>query len=191
MSKTNDTMQLGRFRNLWYQPGAMALRVIWHVVDAILMRSWIPSSGMRIFLLRSFGAKVGRGVVIKPWVSVKYPWFLEIADDVWIGERVWIDCLAQVTVGSNVCVSQGAMILCGNHDYSSVTFDLKLGEVVIEDGVWIGAKSVVCPGVTCKKNAVLTVGSVATKTLEEDGIYQGNPAMKVRGRKILDSSIEL
>jgi len=135
-------------------------------------------------LLRWFGAKVDNGVVIKPNVNIKYPWFLEIGNDCWIGEGVWIDNLAKVTIGSNVVLSQGSYLLTGSHDYKKETFDLVLGEIVLEEGVWVGAKATVCPGVTCKSHAVLAVGSVATKDLEAYGIYQGNPAEKKRERVI-------
>ena len=88
-----------------------------------------------------------------------------------------------MTIGSHVCLSQGVMLLTGNHNYTKPTFDLMVGKIILEDGVWLGALSVVCPGVTCGSHSVLSVGSVATKDLEAYGIYQGNPAMKVRERE--------
>lgn len=134
-------------------------------------------SWLKVWVLRLFGAKIGRGVVIKPGVNVKYPWLLVIGDNSWIGEDVWIDNLTHVTIGSDCCVSQGAMLLCGNHNYRLTTFDLIVKPVTIRDGAWIGAKSVVCPGVTVGRESVLTVGSVATGDLEDGKIYQGVPAV--------------
>lgn len=135
-------------------------------------------------LLKLFGAKVGSGVVIKPGVNIKYPWKLIIGDFSWIGEDVWIDNIEQVIIGSNVCISQGAMLLTGNHNYKSVSFDLVIGSITLEEGVWIGAQAVVCPGVSCGSHSILTVGSVAPKNLEPYSIYQGNPAIKIRNRII-------
>lgn len=143
-----------------------------------------PFSGIKVCLLRLFGAKIGIGVNIKPCVNVKYPWLLEVGDYSWIGENVWIDNLAKVKIGNNVCISQGAMLLCGNHNYKKTTFDLMIGEITLEDGSWIGAQSVVCPGVTVHTHAVLSVGSVACHDLEAYGVYQGSPAVKVRERVI-------
>ena len=131
-----------------------------------------------------FGTKIGKGVHIKPSVNVKYPWLLKIGNYVWIGENVWIDNLAIVTIGDSVCLSQGAMLLTGNHNYKLPTFDLIVKEINIEDGVWIGAKSIVCPGVTCQTESILAVGSVATQDMEKGGIYQGNPAVRVKTRVI-------
>jgi putative colanic acid biosynthesis acetyltransferase WcaF len=137
---------------------------------------------IKIVILRLFGATVGQRVMIKPKVTIKYPWFLIVEDDVWIGEHVWIDNLAQVTLKANVCLSQGAMLLTGNHDFTSSTFDLITKPIEIQEGVWIGAKSVVCPGVTCHSHAVLAVQSVATRSLEAYSVYQGNPAVLIRRR---------
>jgi putative colanic acid biosynthesis acetyltransferase WcaF len=123
-------------------------------------------------------------VTIKPNVTIKYPWHLTIGNHVWIGEQVWIDNLSRVTIKNNCCVSQGAMLLCGNHDYSKTSFDLIVKDITLEEGVWIGAKSIVCPGVSIGSHSVLTVNSVATSNLEPWGIYQGNPAVKIKERVI-------
>ncbi|MBN8697672.1 MAG: WcaF family extracellular polysaccharide biosynthesis acetyltransferase [Bacteroidetes bacterium] len=181
------TTDLSKFNNSWYDPGANALkRLSWYCVNAVWINSAFPISGIKVMLLRMFGARIGKGVVIKPHVNIKYPWKLTIADHVWIGEDVWIDNLTQVVIEENVCISQGALLLCGNHNYKKETFDLVLGEIKLEKGVWIGAKSTVCPGVTCHSHAVLTVGSVATSNLEAYKIYQGNPAQLIRERQFMN-----
>lgn len=178
---------LSRFDNRWYQPGPAWKRVLWFVVGGVLVNSYLPLPvSVRVGLLRLFGATIGRGVVIKPKVNVKYPWYLEISDFAWIGEEVWIDNLVWVRIGPHACLSQGAMLLTGNHDYKKATFDLRVGEITLEAGAWIGAQSVVCPGVTIRSHAVLAVGSVATKDLDAYGIYQGNPAVWVRTRTIAE-----
>lgn len=176
------------YDNTWYNPGGGSLkRVLWYFANILfLMNPLNPISSVKIRLLRCFGAKIGKGVVIKPSVNIKYPWNLSIGDYTWIGENVWIDNLVQVTIGSNVCVSQGAMLLCGNHNYKKSTFDLMVGKIVLENGCWVGAQSVVCPGVTLHSHAVLGVASVANKNLDAYTIYQGNPAHMVRKRIIVE-----
>ena len=174
---------LSKYDNSWYQPGGKLKILLWYFTNVLFFRNTLnPSSGLRVFLFKVFGAKIGKGVVIKPGVNIKYPWKLEIGDHCWIGENVWIDNLGQVSIGSNVCVSQGAMLLCGNHNYKKLTFDLVVQDIVLEDGVWIGAQSVVCPGVTCHSHSILAVNSVANKDLETYVVYQGNPAVEVRKR---------
>ncbi|MDX2248420.1 MAG: WcaF family extracellular polysaccharide biosynthesis acetyltransferase [Bacteroidia bacterium] len=179
-------VNLRTFNNDWYQPGAgILVRTLWYLVNVLFfLNPFNPISSIKILMLRLFGAKIGQRVNIKPSVNIKYPWLLEVGDDVWIGENVWIDNLAKVSLGNNTCLSQGSLLLTGNHNFSLPGFDLMVGEIMLEEGVWIGAKSVVCPGVRCHSHAVLAVGSVATHDLEPYGIYQGNPAQKVRERVI-------
>ncbi|HXB38930.1 MAG TPA: WcaF family extracellular polysaccharide biosynthesis acetyltransferase [Bacteroidia bacterium] len=181
MSKTD----LSSFNNNWYKPGAgFIVRFMWYCVNTCYFKSSFPFNIVKIFWLKTFGAKIGKGVIIKPGVNIKYPWRLTVGNHVWIGEKVWIDNLGDVVIEDNVCISQGAFLLCGNHDYKKITFDLRVGNINLKQGAWIGAKSTVCPGVTVGSHSVLTVGSIATSDLEEYTIYQGNPAIAVKKREI-------
>lgn len=176
---------LSKYDNSWYNPGGNSIkRFCWYFTNLVFLKShWNPISKLKIAVLRVFGAKIGKGVVIKPGVSVKYPWLLTIGDNTWIGEDVWIDNLAQVTIGSNCCISQGAMLLCGNHNYKLPSFDLIVKPITIADGAWVGAKCVVCPGVDVGHEAVLSVGSIATKSISDQTICQGIPALS-KARRI-------
>ena len=178
---------LSKYNNDWYNPGAGKIKItLWYITNALfLINPLNPFSKLKVFLLRLFGANIGKGVVIKQSVNIKYPWLLSIGDYTCVGERVWIDNLALVTIGKNCCLSQGAMLLCGNHNYKKETFDLITGAITIEDGAWVGALSIVCPGVTLKTHSILSVSSVATETLEAYTMYKGNPAQKIRERVIL------
>ena len=131
-----------------------------------------------------FGCSLGKGVVIKPNVNIKYPWKLSLGNYVWIGESVWIDNLDNVTIGNHVCISQGAMLICGSHNYKKQSFDLITKEITLNDGVWIGAKSIILPGVVAESHAILSAGSVISKNLESFTVYKGNPAEKVGSRTV-------
>lgn len=177
---------LDKFKGDEFDKGAGFIKqMLWYFVNAFFVRaSWNPFIGIKIVLLRLFGAKIGKGLVIKNNVVVKFPWKLEVGDHCWIGENVWIDNLDRVKIGNSVCISQGAMLLTGNHDYTLYDMPYRNAPIVLDDGVWIGAQTVVCPGVSAYENAILAVGSVATKNLEANSIYQGNPAVKVRQRVV-------
>ena len=176
---------LSSYQNDWYKPGGSIKILLWYFINALFFINPLnPFSSLKKVLLRFFGAKIGTGVVIKPGVNIKYPWKLTIGNHVWIGEDVWIDNLDEVVIEDNVCLSQGALLLCGNHDYKKTSFDLIVKPITIKEGAWIGAKSTVCGGVTCASHSVLAVGSVTAKDLEAYSIYQGVPAQKVRERVI-------
>lgn len=169
-----------------YRGGPLFKAISWYVINYCVFNSFVPwPYSLKRKLLRLFGANIGRNVIIKNHVRIKYPWRLSIGDNSWIGESCWIDNLEQVTIGKNVALSQGAMLLTGNHDYTDSTFPYRLGAILLEDGVWIGSRAVVCPGAVCESHSILTVGSVATsKGLEAYGVFSGNPAKLIRMRRI-------
>ena len=147
-------------------------RIAWHIVSALLFQSALvlPSRG-KAALLRAFGARIGTGLVIKPRVTIKYPWFLELGDHVWLGEGAWIDNHTTVAVGSDVCISQGAYLFTGNHDYDHPRFRFFCKPITIEDGAWVGARAVVCPGSVLGRMSVVGVGVVWSGVAEAGGIY--------------------
>jgi len=188
-SKRSSTMRsavdLSKFENSWYEPGrGLIVRSMWFVVSLLVFQSGLPFGSLKVAVLRWFGARVGREVVIKPSVTIKYPWRLSVGDNAWIGEKSWIDNLGEVCIGANCCVSKGALLLCGNHDYKDPGFGLIVGDIVIGAGAWGGARAVVCGGVTCGDHSVLAVGSIASKDLPPFTICRGNPAEPIRYRDL-------
>ena len=163
---------LNTYNNSWYKPGKNAfIRILWYFVNSIFINSYcLPISPLKVFILKLFGAKIGKNVIIKPKVNIKYPWKLIIGNYTWIGEKVWIDNLGIVKIGEHCCLSQESMLLSGNHNYKKPSFDLIVKPIILENGSWVGAKSTVCPGVTLHSNAVLSVGSIATKDLKSNYI---------------------
>ncbi|MEN8136883.1 MAG: WcaF family extracellular polysaccharide biosynthesis acetyltransferase [Bacteroidota bacterium] len=175
-SYTTGTFKIGKGK---------IIQILWYIVNVLFFINPLnPISSLKVFLLRLFGAQIGRGVVIKPGVNIKYPWKLKAGNFVWLGENVWIDNLEFVEIGDNSVLSQGAMLLCGNHDYKKIGFDLITDPIRVEEGVWIGAKSVVAGGVVCRSHSVLAVNSVASNDLNEYSIYRGNPAVFIKEREI-------
>jgi putative colanic acid biosynthesis acetyltransferase WcaF len=183
-------IDLSKYDNSGYDHGAGWLkRTVWYLVSTFVFEtSLFPVYSIKRYLLSLFGATVGRNVVIKPRVQIKYPWFIQIGDHVWIGEKVWIDNHTWVKIGSNSCISQGAYLVTGNHDYRDPHFGLIVEEIVLEDGVWIGAHASVFPGVRVGTKTVITGGSILTKEAFANGIYQGNPARWVKERCIKQSN---
>ncbi|MBC7425286.1 MAG: colanic acid biosynthesis acetyltransferase WcaF [Bacteroidia bacterium] len=180
-----EKVDLSKFNNDHYKVGAgMLKQICWYVVSIMFFKTGFPFYPPKCYLLKLFGAKVGKNLSIKPHVTIKYPWKLTIGNNVWIGEQVWIDNLEMVTFRDNVCVSQGSLILCGNHNYKSPTFDLLTGPVTLNEGCWIGARCIITAGVEMGSHSVLLSGSVASKNLEPYKIYRTHAAEFVKDRII-------
>ena len=177
------TQRLDRFANPEFDRGQPAwVEALWTLASMLTIASRLPGSGLRIAILRAFGARIGTGVVIKPGLRVKFPWRLDVGDYSWIGEDVWFDNLAPVKIGAHVCVSQGAYLCTGSHDWSRDTFDLIIAPIALEPGCWLGAMTRVAPGVTVGSGAVLTIGSTAVSDLPPGTICSGTPAIPIRPR---------
>jgi len=162
---------------------------LWHFIGSPIVRSnLIPVSRVKCNILHLFGAKIGRGVYAKPGLRVKFPWYLAVGDHCWLGEDVWIDNLAPVTIGANVCISQGAYLCTGNHDWSLPDMKLFRRPIVLNDGSWVGARATVCPGVTLGTGAIAAAGSVINKDIPAWEIWAGNPARFVRARRLAGAS---
>lgn len=172
-----------------YTPGASLLRqLLWFFLGDFLVRTrLIPLSRFKVWVLRRFGATIGRGVRIKPGVRIKFPWRLTIGDHCWLGENAWFDNLAPITLGDHVCISQDVYLCTGNHDWSDPRFKLIIRSIHIEQGSWLGARSSVAPGVTIGAGAILCLGGVAMRSLDPMTIYAGNPAIAIKPRVIHNS----
>jgi putative colanic acid biosynthesis acetyltransferase WcaF len=183
-------VDLRRYDNAWYSPGrSVALRSLWMFFGLPLFRStWFASSAARVALLRLFGAGIGKRVVIRQHVTVKYPWHLTVADDCWIGEQVWIDNLTAVRLASSVCISQGAYLCTGNHDWSDPAFGLKIAPISLEQGSWAGARCLLMPGTCLSEGAVASAGSVVSGRIPAFQVFAGNPAVFVKQRMVRSSA---
>ena len=173
-----DNTELIRGAPLWVEAA-------WYFCALPMLRSHlITSSRFRCMLLRIFGAKVGKGVYVKPGLRVKFPWYLEIGDHSWLGEDLWIDNLADVKIESHCCLSQGVYLCTGNHDWSSSNMRLFRLPITCRRGSWVGARAILCPGVIVGAGAIVTAGSVVTKSVPDMEIHAGNPAHFIKYRQL-------
>lgn len=179
-------MHLNQYTTGDYTPGASLLKqLLWFFLgDSLVQSNLIPFSNFKVWILRGFGARIGRGVRIKPGVKVKFPWRLTVGNYCWIGEDAWLDNVAPIALEDHVCLSQGVYLCTGNHDWSDPSFQLIHASIYIEAGSWIAARAIVGPGVTIGQGATLCLGSVASRSLEPMTIYAGNPALPIKKRII-------
>lgn len=166
--------QLSSFNPSGYDKGRnLVWQLAWLVIWGSFGSRWWCPNRVRIALLRAFGASIGQGVNFRHGVKVHWPWKLAIGHNSWIGEQVWILNLEKVAVGSNVCISQGVLLCAGSHRADLDTFDFDNGPIVIEDGVWLCARSVVLRGVLIGANSVVGACAVVDRDLR--------PSSKVYG----------
>lgn len=157
----------------------------WILVRAVFFQSALPwPRTLKRGLLRGFGARVGEGVVIKPRVTIHFPWKLEIGDHSWIGEEAFILNFEPCRIGAHCCISQRAFLCGGNHDYRAEDFRYRNGPITLEDGVWIGAQVFVGPQVTVGANTVVTVNAVVTHSLPPGKVCSGNPCEPFKERGV-------
>lgn len=159
------------------------VEAIWYACKCVFFLSALPWPGaLKRALLRGFGARVGRGVVIKPRVNIHFPWKLTLGDHCWLGEEAWLLNFEPCELGAHVCISQRAFLCGGNHDFRARDFAYRNAPIRIARGAWIGANVFVGPGVTVAEYAVATAGSVVVKDLPASFICAGNPCVPVRPR---------
>nr|WP_321221276.1 WcaF family extracellular polysaccharide biosynthesis acetyltransferase [uncultured Psychroserpens sp.] len=158
---------------------------LWWIVEKTLF-AWSPQFfyGWRRFLLRSFGAKIGKGVLIRPSAKFTYPWKVSIDDYTWIGEDCILYSLGNITIGKHVAVAHGVYFNTGLHDYTKESFDIGHKEVIIEDEAWITNDVYIAPGVRIGKGCVIGARSNVFKDMPEGFICYGNPASAVKKRTL-------
>jgi len=164
--------------------GRSAITVqLWWVVQATLF-AWSPqfAYSFRAWLLQIFGAKIGIHTVIRPTVTVTYPWKVSIGDYAWIGDDVVLYSLGEIEIGANAVVSQRSYICTGGHDYTKPTFDIFATKIVIEPEAWVATDVFVAPGVRIGKGSVIGARSSVFKDMPPKMICYGNPAKPMQPR---------
>jgi putative colanic acid biosynthesis acetyltransferase WcaF len=172
----DPTRGFDRGRSAWFF-------AVWYVVKCLFFLSaWPFPSSWKCHILRWFGARIGKAVVIKPRVNIHFPWKLAVGDFTWIGEEVFILNFERVTIGSQCCVSQRAFLCTGNHDYRAIDMRYRNEPISVGDGAWIGAQAFVGPGCDIGLEAVITAGSVVTCSLPSAMVCGGNPCVPLKCR---------
>lgn len=138
--------------------------------------------GWRRLLLRVFGARIGKEVIVRPSVRITYPWKLEVGDHAWIGDHVDLYTLGDIKIGKNSVVSQRSYLCTGGHDYTSESFDIYSKPIVIEDEAWVATDVYIAPGVTIGKGAVIGARSSVFKDMPAGMICMGSPAKPIKPR---------
>jgi putative colanic acid biosynthesis acetyltransferase WcaF len=175
-------MQLRNYTTGGFQRGRpWWFEALWLAVKWLFFLNPVPwPSAIRVPLLRAFGAKIGERVVIRSNVNITFPWRLEVGNDVWLGEEVLILSLAQVTIESDVCISQRAFLCTGSHNFRAENFDLITKPITVRGRSWVAAQAFIAPGVEIGEGSMVAVGSVVSQSVPAKTLVRGNPAVVVK-----------
>ncbi len=138
--------------------------------------------GFRRFLLRLFGAKIGKKVIIRPSVKITYPWKLRIGDYSWIGDQVDLYTLGNIIIGKNVVISQKSYLCTGSHDYLKEDFSIFQKPIIIQDQVWVASDVFIAQGITIGEGSIVAARSSVFKDIPSNKICAGSPVKIIRER---------
>lgn len=161
-------------------------RVAWNIVWLLLFRPtprW-ALNGWRRSVLRLFGARLAKVVVIRPSCRIWAPWNLTMGPVSCLGDRVDCYCVAPITLGAKVTVSQDSFLCSASHDIGTLARELVSAPIVIENHAWVAARAFVGPGVRIGQGAVVGACAVVTKDVAPWTVVAGNPARVVKKRVI-------
>ena len=167
-----------RCRSGWYVQ-------LWWLIQASLF-AWSPQVlyGWRRFLLRFFGAKIGKGVIIRPSTRITYPWKVSIGDFAWVGDDVVLYSLGEIDIGANAVVSHRCYLCTGSHDYTQPTFDIYAKPILIGAEAWLATDVFVAPGVRIGRGAVVGARSSVFEDIPELMVAKGTPAKPFKKREL-------
>ncbi len=156
---------------------------IWWMIQNTLF-SWSPQVlyGWRRLLLRAFGAKIGKNVLIRSTVKITYPWNVEIGDFSWIGEDCVLYSLGKITIGAHVAIAHKVYLNTGGHEYQKKTFDIFAKPLIIEDECWVTNDVYIAPGVRIGKGSVIGARSAVLQDIPSGKVCVGTPAKPIKNR---------
>ena len=183
-NKPVDVQDLARFRlppGFRGRPGWYVQ--LWWLVQATLFR-WSPqfAYGFRAALLRAFGARVGRHTVIRPTVTVTYPWKVTIGDHAWVGDDAILYSLGPIVIGDHAVVSQRSHLCAGDHDHEQVDFPIRGRPITVGPQAWVAADVFIAPGVTIGEGAVIGARSSVFGDMPARMLCMGSPCRPVKPR---------
>lgn len=156
---------------------------LWNMCYRIFFRHSPRSlNSWRRWLLRVFGAKIGKSVLIRPSAKILYPWKIKIGDWSWIGDNVTLYSMGEIIIGRNTVISQNSYICTGSHDYTKERFDIFSRKIIIGDEVWIASDVFIFPNVTISNGAVISARSTVQNDLPPNMVCWGNPAKPMKSR---------
>ncbi len=155
----------------------------WWLVQMLLFKTSPQFMyGWRRFLLRRFGARIGKKVMIRPSAHIQFPWKLHIGEYSWIGDQVVLYNLGDIYIGNHSVISQRSYLCTGSHHHRNVDFSIYVKPIIIQSQCWLAADVFVAPGISIGEGTVVGSRSSVFKSLPAAKICFGTPAKVVKDR---------
>ncbi len=178
--KSYDLSGFNRGKPRWFV-------MLWWLVQAVIFPLSLHNfNSFRCFLLRLFGAKIGKGVVIRPTARFIYPWKVDIGNYTWIGDDVVFYSVDQINIGSHCVISQKSYLCTGSHNIEDKSFGLITASISIGNGTWIATDCFIAPGISIGCNSVIGARSSVMKNIPARQVAWGSPCT-VRYPRIIQS----
>lgn len=145
---------------------------------------YFPSHLVRNFFYRLAGVKLGRRATLHMGARFYYPRNIRIGEGTIIGDHIFLDGRAKITIGRHTDIASQVLIYNSEHDLSDPTFKAIEEPVTIGDYCFVGPRSIIMPGVDIGRGAIVAGGAVVTKDVPEGAIVGGVPA-KIIGERSL------
>lgn len=184
MKTAKQDLSLFKLPKNFRTKNAFLVQFWWIIQSSIFRCSPQFMYGFRNFILRLFGARIGKNVIIRPTVRITYPWKVSIGDYSWIGDDVVLYSLGEIEIGKNVVISQKSYLCTGSHDYKKSTFDIYAKKIIINDCCWLASDVFVAPGITIGYATVIGSRSSVYNNLPPKKVCIGTPAKVIKDREI-------
>ena len=153
--------------------------------------SLFPSHTIRKLIYSIISIKIGKASAIHSGATLYTLGGIKIGTDTIIGEKATLDGRGKLVIGNHVDIASEVMIYTSQHDVNSNNFSPILEPVTVKDYVFIGPRSIILPGVTIEKGAIIAAGSIVTKNVSAFSIVAGVPAKQIGERQLTNPNYRL
>lgn len=176
------------FSNAGFDRGAgRPKEILWYFVKVwFFLSPWPWPNRLKRWLLIRFGAKIGKGMYMRPRVNIHFPWKLTMGDYCSVGDGADLLNMEPITMGDHVTIGHQAYLAAGSHDPRSKTFAYANKPIVIESGAWVATRAFVGPGVTVGENSVVGANATVMKSVPPDSFVAGPPAQVIGRRELIN-----
>lgn len=160
-------------------------RLVWRITSMLFFKPFsLPFfNTWRIFLLKLFGAEIGKYCNIYASAYIPSPRNLVMGIHSTLGPQVQLH-FGKTIIGNKVTVSQRTYLCSATHFIDSINLPFIAGKIVIKDFVWIAAEAFVMPNIVIEEGAIIGARAVITNNVEPWAVMAGNPAKIIKKRII-------